>query len=88
MTLDYEDDGNTVDDRVQTLTALGTTFTVTRSDPYGFCRIEWDKTDKLPVSLTGDYTTFSYALHDIEVYVEQMKKDLPAKKKSLEMKLA
>ncbi len=72
-------------DRVRSIEKNGVKFTVTQKDPYGFCYITWESSEKLPKDFDGAFTTFNEAFHVIEVYTEK-NKELP--KKKMEAKLS
>lgn len=75
------------DQRIRTVEKNGKTFIVTQKDPYGFCHITWDTTEKLPEEFEGVFTTFTEAFYAIDVYVDKNKNKEPQRKK-LEAKLS
>ena len=83
MTYDMDAD----DQRIRTIEKNGKTFIVEQKDPFGFCYVTWDSTEKLPEDFDGAYTTFTEAFYAINIYADKTK-NKPLPRKTLEAKLS
>jgi len=55
-------------DRVRTIDTGNNKIILTRTDPYGFINIRFEK-GLMPPELKGEYTTWNYAERDVEAYL-------------------
>ena len=74
------------DQRIRTVEKNGKTYIVEQKDPYGFCYVTWNSSEKLPVDFDGAFTTFTEAFLAIDIYANN-NKELP-RKKVMEAKLS
>ena len=52
----------------------GNKIHIRRHNPYGLWRISYER-GPVPQKLTGEYTEFRLALRDVEMYLEQIKRE-------------